>query len=333
MEKSFLNVEDILADESFLSWYFKQSDEKIQTWELWLTNHPEQQPLVDKAISIMSQLHISEKEISENQLLSAVEKLNKQIDEINRHSVPVLDMQKSRKRWWMTAAAAILIASAGFFIWKFSGSNKKIFATNYGQLSQHILPDGSEVMLNANSTVKLGNNWENGGDREVWLKGEAFFHVKKTSTHDRFIVHANKMDVIVTGTQFNVITRDDKNSVLLTEGSVTVLTNDGNEIKMVPGDFVEITTDKLEKKAANEEAVLAWKGNKLFFDGTLMKDASKIISDHYGVKLILADDSVSMKPLNGMMPNDNLDVLLKALEATGDFKITRNENQIIVSNP
>jgi len=327
MDKVFLSVDDVLADEDFLAWYFKGSVKKAATWEQWLADHPDRQPLVNEAIGLLSEIHSQEKEIAAEKVEAAAKKLNAAIE---GREAPVISIKKPRKRWWLSAAA-VLAAVAGLAIWKYSNS-KEVLATNYGQLSQHVLPDGSEVMLNANSTVTLGENWDN-GDREVWLKGEAFFHVKKTSAVQRFIVHTDLMDVIVTGTQFNVITRDDKSSVLLTEGSVTVLSKEGKEIKMVPGDFVEIETNKVEKKTANEEAILAWKENRLYFDNTFMKDAAKMISAHYGVKVKLADDSVGMKTLNGMMPNDNLDVLLKALEATAEFRITRNENEILISNP
>jgi ferric-dicitrate binding protein FerR (iron transport regulator) len=50
------------------------------------------------------------------------------------------------------------------------------------------------------------------------VKGEAFSR-EKTSQKNRFIVHTGQLDVIVTGTQFNVSTREDKTSVLLTRAA------------------------------------------------------------------------------------------------------------------
>lgn len=331
MEKNFTSVEDVLADELFLSWYFKESDEQVQAWEQWLATQPQHQPLVAEAIKAMSQLHISEKNIQENQIVLATDKLNASMDQLAGDDIPVIKM-KSRKRWWMSAAAAILITVGLLATWKFTHTNKETICTAYGQLSQHILPDGSEVMLNANSTVELGKNWSNGTDREVWLKGEAFFHVKKTSTRDRFIVHTNEMDIIVTGTQFNVVTRYNKSRILLTEGSVTIRARDGKEFKMLPGDFVEVSgTDHLEKKAVNEEVILAWKANKLYFDETPMPEAAKIISEHYGIKVTLADNAVSKDSLLGIMQNDNLDVLLQSLESAKNYKIVKKEGEIIIS--
>jgi transmembrane sensor len=332
MDKSFMNVEEMAADEMFLSWFYEESDEKVKAWENWLNENPGYQPLATEAVEMMDALNTRETPVSGFRVEAAYDKLNIRLVELEKDMAPVVTMKPARKKWWIGAAAAVLITIAGLTFFKFS-SSKSVIKTQYGQISQQKLPDGSEVMLNANSIVTLSQGWNEGRDREVWLKGEAFFHVKKTPQKNLFIVHTNQLDIIVTGTQFNVRTSDDKTSVLLTEGSVTIKTNDGQEIHMMPGDFVEMRNDMVEKKIADKEKVLAWKENKLLFENTPMAEAIKIISNHYGVKITLANESIGRKTISGMMPNDNLDVLLRALEATNNFKITRTNKDIIISEP
>ena len=88
-------------------------------------------------------------------------------------------MNPSRKRWWIGAvAAAVLILIGSFSFFNFF-SPKPVIETQYGHLSQKELPDGSKVMLNANTTVTLSKDWKEGKDREVWLKGEAFFECRR----------------------------------------------------------------------------------------------------------------------------------------------------------
>ena len=62
-----------------------------------------------------------------------------------------------------------------------------------------------------------------------------------------------------------------------------------------------------------------------------MNEVAKIIARHYGVKVSISDKAIGEKTISGEMPNDNLDVLIEALEATGDFKITRSGNDLIIS--
>jgi ferric-dicitrate binding protein FerR (iron transport regulator) len=244
---------------------------------------------------------------------------------------PVVVMRSKRQRWWMpAAAAAVVFLIAGFFYWN-KTAGKTTLDSSYGTISQYKLPDGSQVTLNANSQITMGKEWKTGTDREVWLKGEAFFKVQKTALKNKFVVHTSTMDIIVTGTQFNAICRDDESSVLLTEGSVTIKTPDGKEIHMKPGDFVKLENNVPAKQPADQEKILAWKQSKLDFENTPMSEVAKIITRHYGVKVTLSDKAIGESTINGIMPNDNLDVLLQALKELYNYKITKSNNEIVIS--
>jgi transmembrane sensor len=327
MIKNFYNMEDILADEDFLAWYFNANKEQAMKWEQWLAKNPQQQSLVTEAIEFMNSF--SGKELSAN-VSQTEEKLRLLNNRINELETPVVRMNSSRKKWWMSAAAAILILAGTFTLLK-TNSSKPILNTTYGQVSSNKLPDGSTMILNANSTAKLSKGWEKGKDREVWLNGEAFFKITKTPEKSRFIVHTGDVDIIVTGTQFNVMHRDSKTIVLLTEGSVILRTSDGKELAMKPGDYVEMGNKVVERKEKKEENVLAWKDNKMAFDNTSLEEVAHVISNHYGVKVTLADTELMTKSLTGIMPNNNLEVLLKAIEMGTDIIITRTDEEIIFS--
>lgn len=329
MEKVFLNAEEVVADEMFQSWFLKENAEKIKVWEAWMIANPHQHNLVQEAVAIMEQIDMKENTVPLSQVEMAYDKLNANLTDAENTTAPVFQIKPRRSRWWMAAAAVLIIAGA-FSFWKFS-NNKTSIESPYGQISKHQLPDGSEVMLNANSTITLSQGWDEGKDREVWLKGEAFFEIKKTANKSKFTVHTDQGDIIVTGTRFNATNRDNKTRVLLTEGSVILKAKEGNEIVMKPGDFVEMQSNQVEKKKADEEVVTAWKQNKLVFQETPIKEAIKIISNHYGVKITLANESIEEKTITGILPNNNLDDLLKALEATTGFKITKKNKEIIIS--
>lgn len=330
MVKGFMNVEEVLADETFQSWFSKENEEQVRIWESWMIANPDQHSLVQEAVTIMEKIDMKENAVPAADIEMAFGKLNEKLGETENTLSPVFQLKAHRNRWWM-AAAAVLIIAGTFSFWKFSNNNKTSIETPYGQISKHQLPDGSEVMLNANSSITLGVAWDEGKDREVWLKGEAFFEVAKTTNKSKFTVHTDQGDIIVTGTQFNVTNRDNKTSVLLTEGSVILKAKEGHEIVMKPGDFVEMQGNQFENKNANEEAIVAWKQNKLIFEKKPIKEAIKIISDHYGVKISLANESIQDKTITGILPNNNLDDLLQAMEATTGFKITRKNKEIIIS--
>lgn len=326
MEKIFQSVEEVLTDELFQAWYFKTDAQKAAAWEQWLKQHPSQQELVNEAITCMKTIVIREPEIPAAQVEASGQRL---MNSLSNASTPVIQMQPRRRNWWWSAAAAVLLVIAGTYLWT-SLSGQSSIKTAYGQVTQKQLPDGSEVVLNANSSISYSEGWEKGKEREVWVKGEAFFHVKKTANKSRFIVHTNEMDIIVTGTQFNVVSRADKSSVMLTEGSVFIRTKDGKETKLAPGDFVELFNSQLAKKPMKEEAVLAWREKKIVFDNTPLSEVIKQIKEHYGENVTIADEALAQKTITGMMPNDNLDVLLKSLEAILECTVVREDGRIII---
>ena len=324
--KHFSSFEEVIADEDFLAWYSGDAKQKAKAWQDWLAQHPQYQTLVDEAVNYLGSIKVSEKPVSATQLENAHSRLMLSID----GSEKVIPMKTHPVKWWMSAAAAVLILTTGAIFWINNKKSDVKINTAFGQIASHKLPDGSEVMLNANSKLSMKESWKGGEDREVWLEGEAFFHVKKTSAKNRFIVHSNGMDIIVTGTQFNVVNRQGESNVLLKEGSVTLKTKDGRTIKMLPGDFVTFNNNLPQKGTTPEEKVLAWTQAKLFFENTPLVDAAKIISQHYGVKVKVEKD-IENESVDGILSNDNLDVLLKALEEAKDLKVTKVNNEITIS--
>ena len=326
MRTNFQHVEDILADEGFQSWYFKKGGAQAKEWEKWQSNHPQFNELVHQAITLMNDLNQSEKPVAPTLAEQQWQKLNGRLDTTN---TPVIPIRKSiGRRWWLSAAAAVILLTGLFGIYQLTQPSRQKIDALYGEIRTNELPDGSTMILNANSSAKLSEGWTDGKDREVWLDGEAFFKVTKTPQKSRFIVHTNNLDVIVTGTQFNVLHRNNKTTVLLTEGSVIIRTSDGKELAMQPGDYVEMEDKLVERKSAKEDAVLAWKDSKLVFDNTPISTVIQLIKDHYGVTIKLADETLGSITVTGIMPNNNLDDLLKAIELVTDIRINKDGSEI-----
>jgi transmembrane sensor len=327
VDRSFNTIEDVIVDDRFLAWYSQNDAVKAKEWELLLSQNVELAPLVQQSVDWLNTSELPEMEIPFEQVDHAHAKLISSLG----HGRTVQMKHRTTLRWISIAAAVLLVVVSGFMFW--NTNHKKTLNSGYGAISLYQLPDGSHVTLNANSKITIKKTWEENTDREVWLQGEAFFRVQKTQNKNKFIVHANGMDIIVTGTQFNVIARDDESSVLLTEGSVILRTANGKEIKMKPGDFVKVEDEVPARQMVDQQRVLAWKESKLDFVNTPIYEVAKIIAKHYGVKVTVSDKATGERTVSGIMPNDNLDVLIQALEATGDYKISKINGEIIISGP
>jgi ferric-dicitrate binding protein FerR (iron transport regulator) len=86
----------------------------------------------------------------------------------------------------------------------------------------------------------------------------------------------------------------------------------------------------LEKRPVKNDSVLAWKEHKLIFDNTPLRELVKIIKEHYGINVTLASEAVGDMTISGILPNDNLDVLLQSLDATTDFEVVRENDTIMI---
>jgi len=318
-------MEDLLCDETFLSWYFRTDVRAIRRWEQWIVDNPGSSHRVQQAMEFLSSLTLKEESFTREQVTRSERVLLEKIRKAKGRIAPI----SSSRRWaWMAAAAVVILAVGvtGIYI----SQRRSGWRTAYGEVKVNSLPDGSEVMVNADSRIRYSSGFTDGKDREVWLSGEAFFHVRKTPSKSRFIVHTLDFDIIVTGTQFNAISREGKASVLLKEGSVLLHTADGEDLQMRPGDFVEYDHQHLTKRAVRMDSVTAWKEHNLFFNNTSLKEVAAIIKEQYGVTVRLEGDTIERKTVGGIMRNDNLDVLLKALELTTDCKIVRRDDEISI---
>jgi ferric-dicitrate binding protein FerR (iron transport regulator) len=327
MSNNYAGVEDLLCDESFLLWYFRTDAAAIRQWELWISVDPGNKARAEQAVEFLRSLHLDEKDIPSGQITQAESLLLEKIRQVEYRVTTGKKISMSPRRWWMAAASVILVIAGSYSIYQVLTKRPELH-TAYGEVRENRLPDGTDVVVNADSKLIYSTGWKDGKDREVWLKGEAFFHVTKTPLKSRFIVHTDHFDIIVTGTQFNVVNRQGKANIMLREGSVTLHTEEGKELKMLPGDFVEYHSTQLEKKQVKNDSLLAWKEHRLIFDNTPVHELVPIIREHYGITVQPTGDHTRDKTISGILPNDNLEVLLQALEATGDYKVVKEGDSI-----
>jgi ferric-dicitrate binding protein FerR (iron transport regulator) len=323
MLDQYSQPEELLSDESFLNWYFKTGGEDDRQWEEWMNAGEGNKELARQAVTLLELTRLPERKLPDEQIDLAASRLFDAIDRRAANTTPVLPLNGRRR--WIAAACCVGLLAAGGVTYLVSHSRHSVIRTEYGQLGQQVLPDGTEVTMNANSRLQLASRWERGADREVWVSGEAFFHVRHTPEKSRFIVHLNDCDVIVTGTQFNVVNRPGKENIMLEEGSVILHTAGGKEISMRPGDFVAVKGDQAEPAAVRADSLLAWRNRTVFLDSTPLRELVNIVYDQYGVRIHLAGDSTGSKTITAILPNNNLEKLLKGLEMTREFEVTRQD--------
>ncbi|HVI48455.1 MAG TPA: FecR domain-containing protein [Chitinophaga sp.] len=249
-----------------------------------------------------------------------------------------------RWRWGVAASVLILILTGA--LWYFSGtraSSMQVIYNGYGSTKHLILPDGSDVWLNANSRLTYAAQWKAAQAREVWLSGEAFFDVKHIhrrgaiKENELFIVHTgNEATIQVLGTSFNVKDRAGITQVVLEKGKVRLHRQSEalfEPADMSPGDM--ITYDYVHRKQTKENVNVmqyaSWRNGVLEFDRTPFSSVVKLLEDNYGYQVEVNDDTILRKELSGTFDASNGKLLLEVIASVLNIRIQQNDKKLSIS--
>lgn len=234
-----------------------------------------------------------------------------------------------RKRAVLSMAVLFAFCMVFYFVeWPHSGYTNHRMAGK-GQRLTFILPDSSTVILNSGSEVEYSNDFRK--RRTILLKGEAFFKVTKNNDSP-FIVHTNDFDVKVLGTEFNINSNTDDQTVSLAKGKVNIRFEESkDEINLMPNEELvwNAKTKAVTKRNFDVDKILAWKDNILFLDDEKIEDALPRINQFYGVNFVIKDPEIATQHITGAFKDQTINEFITSLEFISDLSITKTSKNNI----
>lgn len=264
---------------------------------------------------------------------------------------------KSSKKsflYYFSRIAAILVLIFGIWqIIKITQLNKEIVITSGENTIMHHLADGSTVWLNKNTSIKYLKRFGN-DTRTLYLSGEAYFEVKPNNEIP-FIIYAKNARIEVTGTSFNINTKDNLNEVevIVSSGKVKVLKEIG-ETQLKNNSGLSLTDNKsvtnevsielsigeravvndiipiIEKSQNSDLNYIAWKTRVLIFDRTKMDEVTKEIEEIYDVNILFENNELKNCRLIAKFEDQSLDNILEIIKYTFNIEYEKNDNTIIL---
>lgn len=361
-------------EESFAKYCLQSDQQAMIYWEQWLTDHPDQEAEILKAKELYFILNgqITDKAFQKDRIDFQTALESKMAGDLNRRRVrPAETVSPGRllniKSWLIASAAAAVVL---IFLWvkiphNVFNNNIKPANTGFfreskaGERKSFQLPDGTEVTLNAGSTLTVSGDF-NHAERNVILHGEGFFEV----SHDKsrpFIIHTNYMDVKVLGTVFNVKAYDNDglSETSLISGSVEVtLTKEGNKkVILHPNEKIILIKNQsvaLEEMQKNNSKPLAvksykltplthimtdssfketsWLNNRLAFDQEQFSDIAQQLERWYDMKIVFQDAGIGQYRYTGTFEKKTIRQVLDALQASKHFSYqVLNDKEIIIN--
>lgn len=312
---------DFVDDPNFRRWVRLNREEDRVYWESFLLEFPNKAADIQNARAILESIitHF-DVTVEDTEVEQSYQDLKSKISTTEGPSsiVPL-------RRWVVRVAAAIiLLVGITFFLQVNPFAKKASYVTEFGEQLQFELPDGSQVVLNGNSTLTVGM-WSK-ENREVFLEGEGYFQVSKDLEDSaKFTVHANGLDVVVLGTQFNVNSRNDLTEVALEEGSIKLDFKDADnqDMDMIPGDVVQYKVPERKVTHSQTQTVqyTSWKDGTLMFKEEFLSDVFKDLSDIYGIRYQLESEVLTSRRITGGVPLKNLELALETLRSLYGLKI------------
>jgi len=197
-----------------------------------------------------------------------------------------------------------------------------------GGIYQVTLPDGTNVWLNSQSSLKYPVKFV-GDQRIVELEGEAYFDVTKNDKE--FIVKTLTADITVLGTEFNVSAYEEDGyfASTLVEGEVK-LSGENNSVMLQPGQQAYFTASNLtiELKAVDTSIYTAWMEGKFYFEREKLGHILDRMSRWYNIEIEFEDEAIKNETFTGVVLKDkSIDNLLNKITQTTNLNYTIKKNK------
>lgn len=192
-----------------------------------------------------------------------------------------------------------------------------------------ILSDGTKVWLNSESELKYPTQFST-KERKVFLKGEAYFKVKKNKSKT-FYVNTQEQNLAVLGTEFNINSyHKDEIYTTLVEGSIKLSYN-RQEVILEPNEQSFIENNELKTRTVNTKEYTAWKDGRFIFKDKKLEDIMEILSRWYNIEVFFQNSKCREIPFTGNLERfDRIENLLERIEILEKVKFRIKNNAIII---
>lgn len=225
--------------------------------------------------------------------------------------------------WWKPVAACVLLLSLAFLWHAFTLSSPDVFKTAKGEHRRFQLEDGSSVLLNSNTTIRVAFT---GQRREMELvAGEAFFVVAKDPERP-FEVRAGLGTTRAVGTEFNVRLRESTATVTVVEGVVRVSQppptdggkSDESSIEVSQNEVVSYSQAEGMGALRRSDPVttLAWQRGQMVFNKRPLAEVIDELNQQWDRHVFVAGPRLRQLPVNGVFDIHDPDAVVRAVERT-----------------
>lgn len=270
-----------------------------------------------------------------------------------RDSAPAPPVRQPRRvlsigmRVALAAGLAILASTICLLTWL---REYPTYSTGVGEERSILLGDGSTVVLNARSRIRVHYTAH---EREIdLLDGQALFSDVKDPSRP-FIVRTGATIARAVGTEFDVDRRTEETIVTVLEGAVSVArvrpalpfgfgrilstTKLGapplSPVYVSAGEQLAITPSLENRRPAgvNVANAVAWTHRELVFASTPLRDVVEEFNRYNDRQLVISDPTLDQFEIDGVFSSTTPTSLINFLRQRPDIKVTETGDEILIS--
>ncbi|WP_066478999.1 MULTISPECIES: FecR family protein [unclassified Sphingomonas] len=194
------------------------------------------------------------------------------------------------------------------------------YSTGVGQRANLTLGDGTRVMLNTRSALRVA--YTSGVRRVELVRGQAWFDVAKNPARP-FVVAAAGREITALGTAFDVRIDRGRLEVMLIEGRVRV-DQPGNahnrnvapSVAIAPSQLLVATPDRVDvSRIADPAPIESWRSGLLVFRDQPLGEAVAEFNRYAARPLRIVDDATATVRISGAFRAEDTRAFIGALEA------------------
>ena len=255
---------------------------------------------------------------------------------------------KSWTKYWLKplpAIAASIALATVLGLWAILGNvdnNNNSYQTAIGEQSTVMLPDGTKMTLNTNTSVTVAYS-----DQQRLLhltQGELHVSVAKDKDRPLSVMAGGKV-IQAIGTEFNIeITSQQKIELVVTEGKVKVGIQQKPEKQIasiepltLPSDALTVSAgeeimlgeakEQITEVSAEDIAVkLSWQKGNLIFRGESLEEAVREVGRYTSVEFVFIDENLKKMRVAGLFKAGDVEGLLATLRENFDIVSQRDGN-------
>lgn len=238
---------------------------------------------------------------------------------------------------WAAVLVPLCFILGGYLYYNSLENQLAEVSTAYGETKYLLLPDSSEVWLNAGTTIQYEKDFGKSQSQQlrlIHLNGEAYFSVRRNEKRP-FIVQTQKLSVKVLGTKFNVKAYPDDSRTIttLTSGKVEVSNDAKKHWILKPNQQISYANNgtSADITEITSEDIQVWMDGHLFFINSSFSEMIKTIERRFNVAITCrVDIPFSNQYTIKFLRRENLDEVLNVLGDVVGFSYRKEGEKILL---